>query len=67
MPRPTAYDDKQFHESVRANAPAGTSEVADTVGCSRPLAHDRLNELAAEGKLKRKQIGKVVVWYHRAE
>lgn len=63
MPRTPEYTDDDFLMAVQRHAPAGTSEVADEVGCTRPLAHERLNDLADDGDIKRKQIGKVVVWY----
>ncbi|QDX40853.1 hypothetical protein [Salarchaeum sp. JOR-1] len=63
MPRPRKFDDDELVTAVQACAPAGTSEVADEVDATRQAVHGRLNDLADDGRIKRKQIAKVQVWF----
>lgn len=42
-------------------------EVAEMLGCSRVAAHNRLEELAEEGQLYRKEVGARAVVYVRLE
>jgi len=62
--REPKYSDEQFEQAVRENSPASTSEVAETVGCTRQLADTRLKELVESTDLKHKQIAKVSIWYY---
>lgn len=58
------YDDEEFLEAVREHAPAGTQEVADAVGVTRPSATYRLKQLEETGDVQRKKIGaRAVVWW----
>lgn len=41
---------------------AGTSEIAETVGCSDRLTLLRLDALAEEGRIQRRDIGRSNVW-----
>ena len=61
--RTKKYTDEQFIEAVKEHSPASTSEVAESVGCTRPSADGRLKGLVEEGEIHRKKIGKVQVWY----
>jgi hypothetical protein len=62
--RDRKYSDEQFEQAVRKNSPASTSEVAETVDCTRQLADTRLKELVESTELEHKQIAKVSVWYY---
>jgi len=62
--RDRKYSDDQFEQAVRDHSPASTSEVAETVGCTRQLADTRLKELVESTDLKLKQVAKVSVWYY---
>lgn len=44
---------------------ATTSNVADRVGCKYHAAHQRLNQLQDEGRVKSRTVGStnVLVWY----
>lgn len=44
--------------------PRTASEVADELGVVRRTAYNKLNELADQGKLKKKKVGgRAVVWW----
>lgn len=64
MPRSrrSACPDSEFVEAVYRHTPAGTREVAETVGISRVGAYKRLRQLEAEGQVYSKKIGQVRVW-----
>ena len=61
--RTKKYTDDEFIKAVQEHSPASTSEVAESVGCTRPSADGRLKELVEEGEIRRKKIGKVQVWF----
>ncbi|GAA0307013.1 winged helix-turn-helix transcriptional regulator [Halarchaeum salinum] len=63
MGRPRETSDEELLSSVRSHSPAGTSEIADEVGMTRQGTQKRLDELHEQGKVNRKDIGTVVVWY----
>lgn len=52
------YSDDDFLTAVRELEIAGTSEVADRVGCSTENARVRLEQLADQGQLEKRQIGR---------
>jgi DNA-binding Lrp family transcriptional regulator len=56
------YEDAAFLDAVRTHAPAGTTEVADEVGCQRQAADYRLRKLADDGKVDHKKVGASAVW-----
>lgn len=41
---------------------AGTSDVAEEVGCGRRTAYGRLTELAEDGVIERRDVGNSIVW-----
>jgi response regulator of citrate/malate metabolism len=43
------------------------SEVAETVGCSRPAAYNKLEQLTDRGDLQKKKVGARAVVYIRLE
>jgi DNA-binding Lrp family transcriptional regulator len=56
------YPDDDFVAAVERHAPASTSEVADSVGCTRRNADYRLRRLAEQGRVDRKKIAATQVW-----
>ena len=47
-----------------AESPALTTrDVSDALGCSREVAHKRLQELSDEGLLERRESGRTVLWW----
>jgi predicted transcriptional regulator len=56
------YADEGFLDAVRAHEPAGTSEVADAVGCTTQNADYRLRQLRDAGYVESKKVGRSLVW-----
>lgn len=56
------YDDSDFLNAVRQLGGAGTTDVANEIGCDRRTAYVRLNELEDNGEVTSKKIGKALYW-----
>ena len=58
------YPPAVFLDAIREaeDGLAGTGEIAEAVGCSERLALLKLNELAEEGQVRRRNIGRSNVW-----
>ena len=56
------YDDEEVLDAVRDHEPAGTSEVADALGCTTQNADYRLRKLRDAGRAERKKVGRSLVW-----
>lgn len=41
---------------------AGTSEVAEEVGCTRRTAYTRLKEIEDDGRVKSRKVGNSLLW-----
>lgn len=64
MPRSRRSEcpDSELVEAVYRQTPAGTREVAETVGISRVGAYKRLQKLEEKGEVYSKKVGRVRVW-----
>lgn len=59
----TNYEDSDFLNAVQQlDGMAGTSEVAEEVGCTRRTAYTRLSSLEEDGDVKSRQVGNSLVW-----
>ena len=58
----TAYTDEDFIETVRAGDQPTTPEIADALDCADRTALVRLNELAEEGRVRKRKVGSVNLW-----
>lgn len=59
----TGYTDGEFLEAVyETEGLAGTSDVANAVGCSYETAIKRLTELADDGMLGTQKVANARVW-----
>lgn len=59
----TSYPDSDFIEAIQTHdGMAGTSEVAETVGCTRRTAYTRLQSLESEGQVTSKKVGRSLIW-----
>ena len=59
----SSYPDEKFIVALdNLGGTAGTSEVADQVGCVRDSAYRRLNRLADDKYVERRTIGNSLVW-----
>ena len=59
----TSYPDSDFIDAIRTlGGMAGTSEIAQNVGCTRRTAYTRLQSLESEGKVSSRKVGNSLVW-----
>lgn len=59
----TSYQDSDFIHAIRQlDGLGGTSEIADTVGCTRRTAYTRLQKLESENQVTSRKIGNSLVW-----
>lgn len=59
-----SYDDGAFLDALAAEGgAAASSDVAEHVGCSRRTATRRLTELARDGRIDRREVGRAVLWF----
>lgn len=57
------YTDSDFVNAIEAlDGMAGTSEIAENVGCTRRTAYTRLKSLEDEEKVESRQVGNSLVW-----
>jgi hypothetical protein len=56
------HDDREYVRAVAEHDPAGTTEVAETVGVTRQNADQRLRGLEDDGRLTSKKVGNTLVW-----
>lgn len=61
-PQQSTIDDDEFVNVVYQHTPAGTTEVADTVGISRQATEYRLKKLEDQGRIWSKKIGPTRIW-----
>jgi hypothetical protein len=59
---PEQYTDQQFLTAVTGLDQPTTQDVADSVGCSRQLAHLRLRQLEDDNEVASRKIGNANVW-----
>jgi len=59
----TSYPDSDFIHAIRElDGLGGTSEIADTVGCTRRTAYTRLKNLEDQGQVSSRKVGNSMVW-----
>ena len=59
----TSYRDKEFLDAIEGlNGMAGTSEVADEVGCTHRTAYTRLKSIEEKGNIQSRKVGNSLVW-----
>ena len=59
----TSYPDSDFIDAIQTlDGMAGTSEIAENVGCTRRTAYTRLQSLEGEGKVSSRKVGNSLVW-----
>lgn len=56
------YPDEDFLDAVESLDMAGTSTVAEKVGCSEKTAYHRLKELEKRGLVEGKKPGRDLIW-----
>ena len=59
----TSYSDSDFIDAIHTlDGMAGTSEVAEAVGCTRRTAYTRLQSLEEEGQVSSRKVGNSLLW-----
>ena len=59
----TSYPDSDFIDAIQTlDGMAGTSEIAENVGCTRRTAYTRLQSLESEGMVSSRKVGNSLVW-----
>lgn len=59
----TSYPDSDFLDAIREHGGmAGTSEIAQNVGCTRRTAYTRLQSLEKEGQVSNRKVGNSLLW-----
>ena len=59
----TSYPDSQFIDAIqRLDGMAGTSEIAEEVGCTRRTAYTRLQSLKTEERVNSRKVGNSLIW-----
>jgi uncharacterized membrane protein len=59
----TSYPDSDFIDAIQTlGGMAGTSEIAETVGCTRRTAYTRLQSLESEGEVSSRKVGNSLLW-----
>lgn len=57
------YSDEEFIEAIQAEGGlAGTSTVAEIVGCTNRQALNRLKELRNQDEVRSKDVGRALAW-----
>ena len=57
------YPSEVFIDALREIGPAGTTDVADHIGCDRRTAYVKLREIEEEaGSIKSEKIGNALLW-----
>ena len=59
----TSYPDSEFLNAIQdLGELAGTSEIAEKVGCTRRTAYTRLKSIEENGQVVSQKIGNSLVW-----
>jgi GTP-sensing pleiotropic transcriptional regulator CodY len=58
-----SYSDSDFTDAIQTlGGMAGTSEIAEEVGCTRRTAYTRLQSLKSEGIINSRKVGNSLLW-----
>ena len=59
----TSYPDSDFINAIQTlGGMGGTSDIAETVGCTRRTAYTRLQALESEDQVTSRKVGNVLLW-----
>ena len=56
------YPVEEFIEAIRDLDSAGTTDIADYVGCDRRTAYLKLQALDEDGKVESQKVGNALLW-----
>ncbi len=59
----TSYHDEEFLDAIEGlDGMAGTSEIANKVGCTHRTAYARLKSIEEKGDIQSRKVGNSLVW-----
>ena len=59
----TSYADSEFIEAIQQlEGMAGTSEIAEEVGCTQRTAYTRLKSLEDQNRIDSRKVGSSLLW-----
>lgn len=59
----TSYADSEFIEAIQQlGGMAGTSDIAEEIGCTQRTAYTRLKSLEDQNKIKSRKVGSSLLW-----
>ena len=59
----TTYPDSEFIEAIQhLEGMAGTSEIAEEIGCTQRTAYTRLKSLEDQNKIESRKVGSSLLW-----
>ncbi len=59
----TTYADSEFIEAIQQlEGMAGTSEIAEEIGCTQRTAYTRLKSLEDQDRIKSRKVGSSLLW-----
>ncbi|WP_436903562.1 transcriptional regulator [Halovenus halobia] len=56
------YPPENFTNALEELGSAGTTDIADIVGCDRRTAYLKLQSLEEEGKVQSQKVGNALLW-----
>jgi len=56
------YPVEEFIEAIRELDSAGTTDIADYIGCDRRTAYLKLQALDEDGKVESQKVGNALLW-----
>lgn len=56
------YPLEDFVTAVQVIGPAGTTDIAEEVGCDRRTAYLKLSELKEDGEIESQKVGNALLW-----
>jgi len=59
----TTYSDSEFIEAIQhLEGMAGTSEIAEEIGCTQRTAYTRLKSLEDQNEIESRKVGSSLLW-----
>ncbi|ELZ39725.1 hth domain-containing protein [Halorubrum californiense DSM 19288] len=59
----TSYTDSEFIEAIQhLEGMAGTSDIAEEIGCTQRTAYTRLKSLEDQNKIESRKVGSSLLW-----
>lgn len=56
---------EDFLQALEKIGPAGTTEIAEHIGCDRRTAYLKLQSLEADGEIKSQKVGNALLWMQK--